>query len=97
MGSTLPVRDYEDAKFLALRKNQVYINPREQGLPSLKWAYSSAGEHYVDIVGVTGSIPVPPTILPPPAEDSAARHRAEAMRPQTACGAAIKGARRCGT
>lgn len=27
------------------------------------WAYSSAGEHYVDIVGVTGSIPVTPTIL----------------------------------
>ena len=27
-----------------------------------KWACSSAGEHYVDIVGVTGSIPVPPTI-----------------------------------
>src|SRR6185295_6076276 len=24
-------------------------------------AVSSAGEHYVDIVGVTGSIPVPPT------------------------------------
>ena len=28
-----------------------------------RWAYSSAGEHYVDIVGVTGSIPVTPTIL----------------------------------
>ena len=27
-----------------------------------KWARSSAGEHYVDIVGVTGSIPVAPTI-----------------------------------
>lgn len=26
------------------------------------WARSSAGEHYVDIVGVTGSIPVAPTI-----------------------------------
>ena len=26
------------------------------------WAYSSAGEHYIDIVGVTGSIPVTPTI-----------------------------------
>src|ERR1700730_12742443 len=26
-------------------------------------ARSSAGEHYVDIVGVTGSIPVAPTIL----------------------------------
>ena len=26
------------------------------------WAVSSAGEHHVDIVGVTGSIPVPPTI-----------------------------------
>jgi hypothetical protein len=29
----------------------------------LGWARSSAGEHYVDIVGVTGSIPVAPTIL----------------------------------
>ena len=28
------------------------------------WACSSAGEHYVDIVGVTGSIPVTPTIQP---------------------------------
>ncbi|CBI76531.1 protein of unknown function [Bartonella clarridgeiae 73] len=27
----------------------------------IKWACSSAGEHYVDIVGVTGSIPVTPT------------------------------------
>ena len=27
------------------------------------WACSSAGEHYVDIVGVTGSIPVAPTIF----------------------------------
>ena len=27
-------------------------------------ARSSAGEHYVDIVGVTGSIPVAPTIFP---------------------------------
>ena len=26
------------------------------------WAVSSAGEHYVDIVGVTSSILVPPTI-----------------------------------
>ena len=32
---------------------------------NLSWfrARSSAGEHYVDIVGVTGSIPVAPTIL----------------------------------
>src|SRR6185312_6744762 len=29
---------------------------------SANWARSSAGEHYVDIVGVTGSIPVAPTI-----------------------------------
>ena len=27
-------------------------------------AISSAGEHYIDIVGVTGSIPVSPTIAP---------------------------------
>src|SRR5689334_6179429 len=26
------------------------------------WARSSAGEHYLDMVGVTGSIPVVPTI-----------------------------------
>src|SRR5690606_5775693 len=31
------------------------------GLPALG-AYSSAGEHFVDIEGVTGSIPVTPTI-----------------------------------
>ena len=29
---------------------------------AIGWAYSSAGEHYIDIVGVTGSIPVTPTI-----------------------------------
>ena len=29
------------------------------------WAVSSAGEHHVDIVGVTGSIPVPPTTQHP--------------------------------
>ena len=28
----------------------------------IKWDYSSAGEHFVDIEGVTGSIPVSPTI-----------------------------------
>ena len=27
-------------------------------------AYSSAGEHFVDIEGVTGSIPVTPTMFP---------------------------------
>jgi hypothetical protein len=30
---------------------------------SLRWSHSSAGEHYVDIVGVTGSIPVATTII----------------------------------
>ena len=29
------------------------------------WALSSAVEHYLDMVGVTGSIPVVPTIRPP--------------------------------
>ena len=29
---------------------------------TLEWSVSSAGEHYVDIVGVTGSIPVRSTI-----------------------------------
>lgn len=27
------------------------------------WARSSAGEHYVDIVGVAGSIPAAPTVV----------------------------------
>ncbi len=31
----------------------------------ISWAISSAGEHYIDIVGVTGSIPVSPTIFQP--------------------------------
>ena len=29
--------------------------------PYFQWARSSAGEHFVDIEGVTGSIPVVPT------------------------------------
>jgi hypothetical protein len=33
--------------------------------PHHPWAYSSAGEHYIDIVGVTGSIPVTPTMDAP--------------------------------
>lgn len=37
---------------------------RRRGGP-WKGARSSAGEHYVDIVGVTGSIPVAPTIKTP--------------------------------
>src|ERR1700730_14961883 len=36
------------------------LNPR--AVPQVARARSSAGEHYVDIVGVTGSIPVAPTI-----------------------------------
>ena len=49
-----------------------YRNANRRGLPrpyllgamkvSVLRAVSSAVEHYVDIVGVTGSIPVPPTI-----------------------------------
>ena len=35
--------------------------PFDGVLSSSVWAVSSAVEHYVDIVGVTGSIPVPPT------------------------------------
>ncbi|CAK0739572.1 hypothetical protein WCLP8_1070014 [uncultured Gammaproteobacteria bacterium] len=34
-----------------------------EGTATAKWARSSAVEHYVDIVGVTGSIPVAPTIV----------------------------------
>src|ERR1700680_3503482 len=37
------------------------LNPR--AVPQVARARSSAGEHYADIVGVTGSIPVAPTIL----------------------------------
>ena len=39
--------------------------PPQRGTASQakRWARSSAGEHYVDIVGVTGSIPVAPTIF----------------------------------
>jgi hypothetical protein len=33
-------------------------------LPTEPWALSSAGEHYVDIVGVAGSIPAAPTTPP---------------------------------
>ncbi len=29
--------------------------------PNEQWAHSSAVEHYLDMVGVTGSIPVAPT------------------------------------
>ena len=32
--------------------------------PSEPWAHSSAGEHHLDTVGVTGSIPVAPTTVP---------------------------------
>ena len=40
----------------------VYRAPRSR--PSMtERVYSSAGEHYLDMVGVTGSIPVTPTSL----------------------------------
>ena len=54
---------------LARRRHFRYILAPIIGQPSAcdgwtrgKRARSSAGEHYVDIVGVTGSIPVAPTI-----------------------------------
>ena len=37
-------------------------NAIEAAPPYLARARSSAGEHYLDMVGVTGSIPVAPTI-----------------------------------
>ncbi len=43
-------------------------------------ARSSAGEHYVDIVGVTGSIPVAPTILIYPTHDLFRRPMTKAHR-----------------
>ena len=41
---------------------QNLATPRASTRPLVR-ARSSAGEHYVDIVGVTGSIPVAPTIF----------------------------------
>ena len=41
---------------------QNLATPRASTQPLVR-ARSSAGEHYVDIVGVTGSIPVAPTII----------------------------------
>jgi hypothetical protein len=38
------------------------IRPVRLGGRNERWVYSSAGEHYLDMVGVTGSIPVTPTI-----------------------------------
>src|SRR5438874_3970014 len=46
---------------LPCRRPAFPLNPR--AVPQMARARSSAGEHYVDIVGVTGSIPVAPTIL----------------------------------
>ena len=43
---------------MACKTNKFRYNPR------LVRARSSAGEHYVDIVGVAGSIPAAPTIHP---------------------------------
>src|SRR5262245_55473008 len=40
------------------RAQELYTEPPTKRL----WARSSAGEHYVDIVGVAGSIPAAPTI-----------------------------------
>ena len=39
------------------------ISPPIQRSPQIEWVVSSAVEHYLDMVGVTGSIPVPPTIF----------------------------------
>ena len=35
---------------------------RRDRIPAMVWAVSSAGEHYLDMVGAIGSIPIPPTI-----------------------------------
>lgn len=43
-------------------QNQLTARPPYGLCADIGWACSSAGEHYVDIVGVTGSIPVTPTI-----------------------------------
>ena len=46
-----------------------------------RWAYSSAGEHYVDIVGVTSSILVTPTIsFRPPSRRSGSIAQRESIR-----------------
>ena len=39
------------------------LGPAERYMRGSDWAVSSAGEHILDMDGVTGSIPVPPTIL----------------------------------
>jgi hypothetical protein len=39
------------------------FSPSIERPPQSKWVVSSAVEHYLDMVGVTGSIPVPPTIF----------------------------------
>ena len=39
------------------------MSPPIQRPPQSTWVVSSAVEHYLDMVGVTGSIPVPPTIF----------------------------------
>lgn len=49
---------------------------RHGEIAAAMWAVSSAVEHYVDIVVATGSIPVPPTILPP---NGLQVHRSRAM------------------
>ena len=48
---------------LAPPRGSGYIRPAVSWRQTLDRARSSAGEHYVDIVGVTGSIPVAPTIF----------------------------------
>ena len=50
----------ERSRYLPLLAGDIFA----KSLPTRSWrgARSSAGEHYVDIVGVTGSIPVAPTI-----------------------------------
>ena len=51
------------ARGLGVRGCAVPVEAKLHRMGNGEWARSSAGEHYVDIVGVTGSIPVAPTIF----------------------------------
>ena len=55
-GLQSPVRGFDSRRRLAFHNHRIAVYIR---------AISSVGEHYLDTVGVTGSIPVSPTMEPP--------------------------------
>ena len=52
-----------NSETIDLRKKECYIDFPPISLRNKGWVRSSAVEHYLDMVGVTGSIPVAPTNL----------------------------------